>query len=168
MNTFLIILLFSCAESSLLCRLFSSCSKQGPLFAGVCRILIKVASLVWGTGCGCKGFSSCGMWLSSCSSQALEHRLNSCGAWAQLLHGMQGLPRPRIELMSLHWQADSSPLRQQGSPRSPPSPSPPFKPPLKTNTSSAVLQGQRKFFRWKANIRLKRGFKQCREEHQKL
>ena len=49
MNTFLIVLLFSCAESSLLRRLFSSCSKQGPLFAGVCRILIKVASLVWGT-----------------------------------------------------------------------------------------------------------------------
>ena len=33
----------------------------------------------------------------SCSSQALEHRLKSCGAWAQLLCIMWHLPRPEIE-----------------------------------------------------------------------
>ena len=26
--------------------------------------------------------------LGSCGSQALEHRLSGCGAWAELLHGM--------------------------------------------------------------------------------
>ena len=26
--------------------------------------------------------------LSSCSSEALEHRLNNCGAWAYLLHSL--------------------------------------------------------------------------------
>ena len=35
--------------------------------------------------------------LSSCSSWALEHRLSTCGAGAQLLHRMCSLPRPWIE-----------------------------------------------------------------------
>ena len=35
----------------------------------------------------CLGFSICSTWLSS------------CGAWAQLLHGMWDLPRPGIELV---------------------------------------------------------------------
>ena len=39
------------------------------------------------------GFSSSGL-------RALEGRLSSCGAWAQLLHGMWDLPRPGIEPMS--------------------------------------------------------------------
>ena len=30
--------------------------------------------------------------LSSCGFQALEHRLNSCGSWAYLLHSMWDLP----------------------------------------------------------------------------
>ena len=38
--------------------------------------------------------------LSSCDSQALEHRL-FCGAQASLLHGMWDLPRPGYEPMSL-------------------------------------------------------------------
>ena len=41
---------------------------------------------------------ACGF--SSCSSWALEHRLNSCGAWAQLFHSMWHLPRSGIEPMS--------------------------------------------------------------------
>ena len=40
------------------------------------------------------------MGFSSCSSQALEHRLSSCGAWAKLLHGMWDLPGPGIEPVS--------------------------------------------------------------------
>ena len=34
---------------------------------------------------------------SSCNSQALEHRLKSCGSWAWLLCGMWDLPEPGIE-----------------------------------------------------------------------
>ena len=45
---------------------------KGYSLVWVCKLLIVVASLVmehrlWG------------MWLSSCGSQILEHRLNSCG-----------------------------------------------------------------------------------------
>ena len=53
----------------------------------------------------CSGFS-CGaqtlrhLGFSSFSSQALEHRLNSCGAWVQLLLGMWDLPRSGIEPVS--------------------------------------------------------------------
>ena len=58
----------------------------------------------------CNGFSCCGAWalgaqasvvvahsLSSCSLRALEHRLSSWGARAQLLHGMWDLPGPGTE-----------------------------------------------------------------------
>ena len=38
--------------------------------------------------------------LSSCGSLTLEHRLNSCGKWAYLLHNMWDLPRPGVKLMS--------------------------------------------------------------------
>ena len=51
-----------------------------------------------------KDFSSCGTW-----AQLLWYR-------AQLLCGMWNLPRPGIEPVSLHWQANSYPLQQQGSP----------------------------------------------------
>ena len=39
------------------------------------------------------GFCNCGTW-------ALEHRLSSCGAWAQLLRSMWDLPRPGLKPMS--------------------------------------------------------------------
>ena len=53
----------------------------------------------------CSGFSFCGAWASvvvargpsSCGSWALELRLSSCGAQAQLLHGMWDLHGPGIE-----------------------------------------------------------------------
>ena len=38
--------------------------------------------------------------LSSCSFQALEHKLNSCGMWAQLLCAMWDLLGPGIEPVS--------------------------------------------------------------------
>ena len=60
----------------------------------------------------CGGFSCCGArtpgartsvvvarGLSSCGSQALEHRLSSCGALASLLRGMWDLPGPGLEPM---------------------------------------------------------------------
>ena len=40
-----------------------------------------------------RGLSSCGLW-------ALEHRLSSCGAQAQLLHGMHDPPGPGLEPVS--------------------------------------------------------------------
>ena len=50
--------------------------------------------LLWSTGSRHTGFSS------SCGSRALEHRLSSCGTWAQLLHGMWDLPGPGLEPVS--------------------------------------------------------------------
>ena len=41
---------FGCAESSLLCRLFSSCSEWGYSLAAVRRLLIAVASLLQSMG----------------------------------------------------------------------------------------------------------------------
>ena len=73
--------------------------------------------LLQSTGCRHAGFSSCGvqaqqlqcvgsrarglqqLWhvgFSSCGSQALERRLSSCGARAQLLHSMWDLPGPTV------------------------------------------------------------------------
>ena len=49
--------------------------------------------LLRSTGSRRVGFSSCGLW-------APEHRLSSCGARAQLLHGMWDLPGPGLEPVS--------------------------------------------------------------------
>ena len=49
---------------------------------------------------GCMGFSSCGTWARSCSSQTLEHRHNSCGSQAELIHDMSDLPGPGIKPLS--------------------------------------------------------------------
>ena len=49
--------------------------------------------LLRSTGSRHAGFSSCGSW-------ALEHRLSSCGAQTQLLHGMWDLPGPGLEPVS--------------------------------------------------------------------
>ena len=59
--------------------------------------------------------------LTVAASLVAEHRLqtrrlSSCGSRVQLLRGMWDLPRPGLEPVSLHWQADSQPLRHQGSP----------------------------------------------------
>ena len=89
------------AGSSLLCRLFSSCSEQGLLSSWG----------VWASHCGsfscCRiwalghtGFSSCSTWVRSCGSWALEHRFSICDAWDKLLHGMWNPPGPGIEPVS--------------------------------------------------------------------
>ena len=58
------------------CMIFSLVAVSGNYFLAVLReLLIAVASLPWSTGSGHTGFSSRG-------SQALEHRLSSCDAWA--------------------------------------------------------------------------------------
>ena len=61
---------------------------------------------LWYSGSHCIGFSFCGTWaqwhadFTSCSSQALEQRRNSCGAQAQLLHSMWDFLGPGLKLMS--------------------------------------------------------------------
>ena len=62
-------------------RAFSSCGEWGPLFIAVRGPVTIAASLV--------------------AEQRLQTlRLSSCGSWAQLLRGMQDLPRPGLEPVS--------------------------------------------------------------------
>ena len=104
-NVFLIIkfiylCIFGCIESSLLCT-------------GILQLQRAEATLRCGARASCGGFSCCGAWalgtqasvvvacrLSSCGSWALERRLSSCGARAQLLRGMWDLPGPGLEPVS--------------------------------------------------------------------
>ena len=79
-------------------RAFSSCGKQGTLFIAVRGPLTVAASLV--------------------AEHSLQtRRLSNCGSQAQLLRGMWDPPRPGLEPMFPAWQADSQPLRHQGSPK---------------------------------------------------
>ena len=77
-------------------RAFSSCGECGLLFNR--RVHIGASH--------CGGFSCCRAWtpgrmgFSGCSSRALEHSLNSCGAWALLPQGLWDLPRSGIEAPS--------------------------------------------------------------------
>ena len=81
-------------------RAFSSCGELGPLLIAVRRLLTVAAFLV-------------------AEHRLQMRRLSSCGSRAQLLRGMWDLSRPGLEpVCPLHWQADSQPLRNQGSPRS--------------------------------------------------
>ena len=77
---------------------FSSCGEQGLLFVVVHGLLIAVACLVAEHGLQVHRLQQ--LWhvgFSSCGSRALERRLSSCGARAQLLHGMWDLPGPGLE-----------------------------------------------------------------------
>ena len=78
-------------------RAFSSCGKRGPLFIAVRGPLTIAASLV-------------------AQRRLQTRRLSNRGSRAQLLRSMWDLPRPGLEPVPLHWQADSQPLRHQGSP----------------------------------------------------
>ena len=95
---YLIYLLFMAVLGLRFCaRAFSSCGKWGPLFIAVRGPLIIVASLV-------------------AEHRLQTRRLSSCGSRSQLLRGIWDLPRPGLEPVPLHWQADSQPLHHQGSP----------------------------------------------------
>ena len=72
---------------------FSSCSKRGYSLLRCAGLSLQWLLLLQSMGSRCAGFSSCG-------SRALEHRLSSCGAWAQLLCIMWDLPGPGIEPVS--------------------------------------------------------------------
>ena len=72
------------------------CCCVGFSLAMVSRFLTEEASLVESTRLAVAVAHG----LCSCGSQALEHRLNSCGARAWQLCGMGDLPGSGIELMS--------------------------------------------------------------------
>ena len=79
---------------------------------GYCQVAVPGLSLQWLLLCGPQAPGHSGS--SGCASQALELRLSSCGAWAQLFRGIfleQG-----SNLCLQNWQADSLPLDHQGSP----------------------------------------------------
>ena len=95
---FFLIYLFMAVLGLCFCaRAFSSCGKRGPLFIAVRGPLTIMASLV-------------------AKHRLQTRRLSNHGSWAQLLHGMWDLPRQGSNPCLLHWQADSQPLRHQGSP----------------------------------------------------
>ena len=80
---------------------FYSCGEQGLLFIALHGLLVVVASLVAEHGLQVHGLQQ--LWhvsFSSCGSRALERRLSSCGARAQLLHGMWDLHRLGLKPMS--------------------------------------------------------------------
>ena len=100
---------------------FSSCGEWGLFFLAVCGLLIAVASLAAEHGLQARGLQQLqhagsvvaalglqSLWasvvvahgLSRCSSWALQHRLSSCGAQAQLLRGLWDLPGPGIQPVS--------------------------------------------------------------------
>ena len=92
--------LFGCAGSSLLCRLFSVVVSGATLRCSARTSHCGGFSCCRARALGLSGFSSCVSGLSSCGSQALQHRLNSCGARAQLLCGTWDLPGSGIKLAS--------------------------------------------------------------------
>ena len=73
---------------------FSSCAEWRPL------LLQCVDFSLWGLLLLGRPFSRC-VDFGSCSSQALEHRLSSCGPWASLLRSTWSLPGSGIKPMSL-------------------------------------------------------------------
>ena len=85
----------------------------------VCRLPVAVASLVAEHGCQglwASAVMACGLKLSGCGSQVLEHRLSSCGTWDQLSAACGILLDQRSNPCLLHWEVDSLPLSHQGSP----------------------------------------------------
>ena len=79
-------------------RAFSSCGKRGPFFIAVRGPLTIAASLV-------------------VEHRLQTRRLSSCGSRAQLLVACGIFPDQDSNPCALHWQADSQPLRHQGSPQ---------------------------------------------------
>ena len=69
--------------------------------AGVCGLLTAVASLPVELGLqGVQASLAATRGLSRCGSQALEHRLSSCGAWSSCSGACWDLPEPGIEPVS--------------------------------------------------------------------
>ena len=78
-------------------RALSSCGERGPLLIAVRGPLTIAASLV-------------------AEHRLQTRRLSNCGSRAQLLAACGIFPDRGSNPCPLHWQADSQPLRHQGSP----------------------------------------------------
>ena len=73
--------IFICCVRSSLCHVRSLVESSGGCsLVAVCRLLTVGASNCSGFCCGAQALGHSGF--SGCSSQAREHRLSSCGAWA--------------------------------------------------------------------------------------
>ena len=82
---FIYLFLFFLTVLGLRCcaRAFSSCGERGLLFVAVHGLLIAGATLCCSArALGAQASVVVARGLSSCGSQALEHRLSSGGAWA--------------------------------------------------------------------------------------
>ena len=99
---FIIIIILFLAVLGLCCSASFSlvAASRGYPPVAVCRLFIAVASLVELRLKGAWPSLVAALGLSSCSSWVLDHSLNSCGAWAEFLHGIWGLSRSEIEHMS--------------------------------------------------------------------
>ena len=92
------------------------------IYLWLCWVFVSVRGLSLVVASGGHSSSRCaGLSLSRPLLLRAEHRLqmrrlSSCGSRAQLLRGMWDLPRQGSNPCPLHWQADSQPLRHQGSP----------------------------------------------------
>ena len=79
---------------------FSLVASEGYFLVAACGFLTVAASLVAEHGLLVMEASAVvARGLSSCGSQAQELRLNSCGARAELLHGMWGSPGSGVRLI---------------------------------------------------------------------
>ena len=89
--------LFGCMGSSWLCELVSSCGEWGTTPVAGCWFL-----LLRSTGSRACGWASVVVahGLNRGGFQAPEHRLSSCGAQAQLLHGTWDLPGSEVKPVS--------------------------------------------------------------------
>ena len=102
------LVIFSCAEFSLLLRLFSSCGEQGLLSSCSAQISHRRvfsrcgahAHGPWASTAAAPALNSCGPW-------ALEHKLSSCSSRAQLLLGMWIFLDQGLKPCLLRWQLDS-------------------------------------------------------------
>ena len=87
--------LFMAGQVFFAAQAFSSCRAWRLLFIAVCGLLVMEPELqsAWASVVAVSGLSSCG-------SRALEHRLNSSGAPAQIFCSVWDLPRSGIKPVS--------------------------------------------------------------------
>ena len=97
---FIYLFIFGCAGSSVAVhRLFLVAASQGYASLGCTGFSLQQLVLSWSS----KALGLQQLWQVGsvvAASRILEHRLNNCAAWAQLLQGMWDPPRQGIKPMS--------------------------------------------------------------------